>query len=194
MIKMRIKNVCVGMGPIPSMVVLTPISTDIQTEDTQKPEVELGISSERAEELSHSTNMLPIYIGTFDAAAIALSSDEDAHKRPKTHDLLANTIEALGGTLKSVALTRVEGKTFYATITIETPDSALHHIDARPSDAIALALRKQVDILAEESLLEQAGSPDFDAIARDEHKRELSEFHTFLETLSPEDFTSRKDI
>lgn len=194
MIKMRIRNVCVGMGPMPSMVVLAPLEADSQEINSQTPEVELGVSSERASELSQSTNVLPISIGTFDAACIAYSASEDSHVRPKSHELLANTIAALGGTLESVTITRVERKIFYATINVRTTDGALHHIDARPSDAIALALGSKVDILAEESLLEQAGSPDFDAIKRDEHNRELSEFHTFLETLTPEDFTAHKDI
>lgn len=191
---MRIKSVCVGMGPLPSMVVLTPLdSFDQTTKDTQAPEVKLNLSSEDASTLAKTPNMLPIRIGTFDAAAIALSSEDAHHERPKTHDLLSNVICALGGNLVSISINRVEETTFFATLDIKALDGGLHHIDARPSDAIALALRTQTEILVAEDVLEQAGSPDFEAIERNEKASQLKEFHNFVETLNPEDFTIHKD-
>lgn len=194
MIQMRLRNVCVGMGPFPSVVVLQPVS-DLD-EDFDSPEVNVGVPDTESQELFDTPNMLTIKMGTADVASICMAV-EDSHKeeqgRPKTHELLMNVIQALGGELISVSITRAEENTFFATINVKTPDGGFHHIDARPSDAIALALRAQIDIFAAEEMLEQAGSPDFEAIERQAQKHEMEDFHSFVENLSPEDFSSNSD-
>lgn len=190
MIHMRVRNVSVGFGPIPSAITLQAVRAG---EDTPSPEVTMADAASSVESPEENTpHMLPIRMSMADTAAIAAAVEGSA-KRPLTHTLLGNVINALGGELQSVSITRVEGTTFFATLDIKTADGALHHIDARPSDAVALSLQAKVDILVSEELLEQAGSPDFEAIAEDEHERMEEEFHNFVENLSPDDFTVQRD-
>lgn len=192
MIKMRVKSVCVGVGPLPSAVVLQPV--DANQEDSMAPELTISTAQDSQVEASTTPNMLPISIGMADASGICAAAQDDCPtERPLTHKLLANTIQALGAKLVSVSINRVEGKIFFASLNIETPDGAMHHIDARPSDAITIALYEDIDIFADETVLERAGSPDYEAIERQERKRQESEFHTFVENLSPEDFIVHKD-
>lgn len=165
MIRMNIKNLMVGGGPIPSGIVLTPSDED-----------------------KSSLSELPIRIGMVDAINIGTGIDTTDHTRPLTHDLLANVISLMGGTLKSVCISRVEGNTFFATLNVEDAQGGMHAIDARPSDAIALAVRTGIDIFASEDVLMRAGSPDFEAIEADENELKAAEFHEFLQTLRPEDF------
>lgn len=191
MIKMYVKSVCVGVGPIPSAVVLQPVDA----EHEENNEVKLTITSTQdSENLESTPNVLPISLGMADAASICAAAEKNCPtERPVAHKLLANVIEALGATLVSVSIDRVDGQTFYAALNIQTSDGALHHIDARPSDVIAVALFENVDILVSEDLLEQAGSPDYEAIERQERKRQAIEFHDFVENLSPEDFVAHRD-
>lgn len=191
MIRMRVKNVCVGFGPIPSGITLQAASEPCDGQN--QPEVSVGVTPEESEGKQDVTpNVLPLRIAVADAAAIA-AAVESSNERPLTHTLLNNTIKALGGRLESVSITRVEHTTFFATLDIKTNDGAFHHIDARPSDAVALALSADVPIMASEELLAQAGSPDFEAIEKQEQEKLKEEFHDFVETLSPEDFIVRKD-
>lgn len=198
MIRMRVKNISVGFGPIPSAVTLQAISQNEEAlESPSEPEVIMQTTTqstqdENTQKESSALNMLPIRMSMADTAAIA-AAVESRRARPLTHELLSNTIEMLGGKLVSVSITRAENTTFYATLDIESSGTTLLHVDARPSDAIALALQNKVDILASEELLEQAGSLDFEAIAAEEHERQAEEFHDFVETLNPEDFSVHKD-
>lgn len=167
MIRMRVKDIVVGKGSTPSAVVLLP-------EDRQ------------------TANALPINVGPVEASCIGAGLGRCRPRRPMTHDLLANVIDVLGGTLESVSLTRVKGATFFATLDIRLSSGETHHVDARPSDAIALAVRAKAPILANEQLLEQAGSPNLEAIAADERAKEAKAFHTFVEDLTPDDFKTNK--
>ena len=167
MIRMRVKDIVVGKGSTPSAVVLLP-------EDRQ------------------TANALPINAGPVEASCIGTGLGRRQPRRPMTHDLLANVIDVLGGTLESVSLTRVKGATFFATLDIRLASGEAHHVDARPSDAIALAVRTKAPILANEQLLEQAGSPNLEAIAADERAKEAKAFHTFVEDLTPDDFKTNK--
>lgn len=192
MIRMHVRNVVVGCGPIPSGITLQAINEAAENNDgTFEVSVTMGVDAPE-ERLESTPNMLQLHIGMADAAAIA-AAVEHGNERPLTHELLAHTIEALSGKLLSVSITRVEATTFFATLDVKTPDGAIHHIDARPSDAIALALNSEVDILASEDLLEQAGTPDFEAIEHQEHERQVEEFHNFVESLNPEDFSVHRD-
>jgi bifunctional DNase/RNase len=98
---------------------------------------------------------LPIIIGAFEAQAIALEIEGIKPPRPLTHDLLKNVIDNLGASIIEVIIDELKENTFYAKIIIEV--SALtNEIDARPSDAIALAVRAQSPIYATESVMESA--------------------------------------
>jgi bifunctional DNase/RNase len=98
---------------------------------------------------------IPICIGQFEGMAILRGLENLPQPRPWTHDLLAATLEELGAEVKHIALTNVENNTFYAVIVVES-QGATHRIDARPSDALALAALKKVPIMAEEALLGMA--------------------------------------
>jgi uncharacterized protein len=99
---------------------------------------------------------LTIWIGADVADAIALKLQDVAVPRPQTHDLLANAIGDLGGTIKSVIVNDLKDDTFFAKIVVEQDGRTLE-IDSRPSDAIALAVRADVPIYAAEDVLERAG-------------------------------------
>jgi bifunctional DNase/RNase len=97
---------------------------------------------------------IPICIGQFEGMAILRGLENLPQSRPSTHDLLAATLEELGAKVKHLTLTdwKEENQTFYAAIEVES-HGATHRIDARPSDALALAVLKKVPIMAEEALL-----------------------------------------
>ena len=114
--------------------------------------------------------------------------DPQKDHRPMTHDLLKSALEALGAELLSVRITKVSGTTFYAQLVLRAADGSEHLVDARPSDAIALAVRCDVKILADEAVLETASMLDFKGVREAEQAAEMAEFHKFVENLSPEDF------
>lgn len=98
--------------------------------------------------------MLPIWVGPFEANAIAAELRGDAFPRPLTHDLLRNVIETLGYELAQVSVTRLQESTYYALLHLKGPAGALE-IDCRPSDAIALALRTDAPIYVAEEVLQE---------------------------------------
>jgi len=88
-----------------------------------------------------SDTMLPIWVGAYEANAIALEIEKISPPRPMTHDLLRNLIKELGLLVERVVVTRLQDNTFFAEIEMRNSDGDLMRLDARPSDAIALALR-----------------------------------------------------
>ncbi|MCI1665803.1 MAG: bifunctional nuclease family protein [Atopobiaceae bacterium] len=168
MIRMDIETVLVGGGPVASLVVL-------------KPHNPKGLGEVGA---------LPIRIGAVEASAIGMGIDPEKTDRPMTHDLLVSTVSALGAEIKSVSVVRVEGTTFFAQVNLVGSDGSHVSIDARPSDAIALAVRIKAPIFASEEVMTTAACPDFHAVKADEQAHELEEFHDFVESLSPEDFST----
>ena len=99
---------------------------------------------------------LPIMIGAFEAQAIAMALENIVPPRPLTHDLLKSVIDNLGGTVLEVVVTELREGTFYGQIIIDTAGFT-NEIDARPSDAIALALRVGAPIYVSENVMQQAG-------------------------------------
>ena len=100
---------------------------------------------------TQTDKLLPIWIGVNEASAIAMEVKGVAAARPLTHDLLKNTIEAMGGRLARVEITELKEQTFFARLYIAL-DGRVVEIDARPSDSIALALKTKSPLFAEESL------------------------------------------
>ena len=164
--RMDIESVVVGSGPLPSLVVLRP-----RDEQDGSPELQL-----------------PIRIGSIEATAISMGVSPREGRRPMTHDLLASSIEALGAQCARVRIVGVEGTIFFAQVELLREDGEQVLVDARPSDAIALAVRAEAPVFAEEDVLSVAALPDFRSVEKDEQERELAEFHEFVESLSPEDF------
>lgn len=122
---------------------------------------------------------VPIWIGAPEATAIAYAQQGVEPPRPLTHDLMATVISALGRTLETVHITSVEENVFYAELRFDQGVV----ISARPSDAIALALRTGTQILAPESLLEEVG-----ITMAVEEEDEVERFREFLDQVSAEDF------
>jgi uncharacterized protein len=131
---------------------------------------------------------LPIWIGTVEAAAIASAQQGMLPPRPLTHDLLKNVLDALSAPLEAVQITQLRDSVFYADLVFANGA----RVSARPSDAIALAMRVGVSIFADESVLTEAGVtlPEEDAPEEVQAETEVERFREFLDTISPEDFAS----
>ena len=93
-----------------------------------------------------SDTMLPIWVGAYEANAIALEIEKIAPPRPMTHDLLRNLLTQLGVQVERVVVTRLQDNTFFAEIEMRNSEGSLMRLDSRPSDAIALALRADCPI------------------------------------------------
>jgi bifunctional DNase/RNase len=111
-----------------------------------------------------SETVMPIWVGIFEANAIAIEIEKVAAPRPMTHDLTRNLIHSLNGQLERVVITELRDDTFYATLWVRQDDQPVT-IDARPSDAIALALRADCPIYVSEQVMQSAklntsGPPD----------------------------------
>lgn len=114
-------------------------------------------------------NFLPIWVGVFEANAIALQLEGIRTPRPMTHDLLKQAIGQLDGLVDRVVITRLHENTFYAEIHILVGGRPVV-VDSRPSDAIALALRTSSPVFVEEEVLEKSQSQDDTAEAQS-HER-----------------------
>jgi uncharacterized protein len=99
---------------------------------------------------------LPIWIGPWEASAIAMKLQGLTPERPLTHDLFATTLEELGVRVDRVVISDLSDETFHARLILEGPGRHVE-VDARPSDALALAVRTGVRIFAADSVLDQAG-------------------------------------
>ena len=128
--------------------------------------------------------VLPIWIGIFEANAIALELRKINTARPMTHDLILNIIRGLGAEATKIVVTELKDNTFYATIHITTKKGEVE-IDSRPSDAIALALRVNTPIYVVEEVITQAGRHDEET--KPEEKTD-DDFMKWLEKLDPDDF------
>ena len=138
---------------------------------------------------------LPLWIGTAEATAISLALEGVDPPRPLTHDLLANVIDHLGGQVTSVSVSELVDGTFYATINFLNHDS----ISARPSDAVALAVRNGVPVFVAQDVIDFAGmdlaiDDDFEPGdggfgETDMSQEELDKFRAFLDDIQPDDFS-----
>ena len=152
---------------------------------------------------------LPIWIGPAEADAIAVRLQEVAVARPLTHDLLRSIIETLGGNISHILVNDLSNDTFFARIILDVNGRSLE-IDARPSDAIALAVRAKVPIYADEAVLDKAGvildkegaatpagaqageaAEPVGQVAPEELEK-LSPFRDFIDSLDLDDFDKRK--
>lgn len=130
--------------------------------------------------------MLPIFIGGPEATAIALAHQGVEPPRPMTHDLFAQTLDAMEVTVERVVITELRERTFFAELHMRSPGEA-KVMSARPSDAIALAVRLGIPIYAEDELLAEVGyseSPDVEP----EAEEVVEDFKDFLDNVNPEDF------
>ncbi len=148
---------------------------------------------------------LPIWIGPFEAEAIAMELQSMASARPLPYDLIKTIIGDMGGVVQQVLVTELSQDVFYARIVIDQ-DGKTIEIDSRPSDAIALAVRVKVPILVDESVMDKAGvTLEQDSDEEDDNipERErtgdvpagsdLSVFRDFINSLDFDDFEKRRD-
>jgi bifunctional DNase/RNase len=122
---------------------------------------------------------LPIWIGAVEATAIAFAQQGVVPPRPLTHDLLRDVLEAFGRSLAQVRITDLDDGVFFATLVFDDGTE----VGARPSDAIALALRTGAGIVGADTVLDEAG-----IVIPDEDEDEVEKFREFLDQISPEDF------
>jgi bifunctional DNase/RNase len=157
-----------------------------------------------------TSRYLPIWIGAAEADAIAVKLQGTAVLRPLTHDLMQSVIDKLGGKVNSIIVRDLQKDVFFAKIVINR-DGEQMEIDSRPSDAIALAVRAQVPIFAEEDVLDRGGvwldketgkpvttdaeqptSPEGKQIIDEEMKRKASAFYDYINKIDLDDFGKHK--
>ena len=130
--------------------------------------------------------ILPIWVGVFEANAIALQMENVQTPRPMTHDLLKNVIEDLSAAVERIVVTDLKENTFYAVIHLRTDGRGVV-VDARPSDAIALALRAGAPIYVEETVIESARS-----VEASKDSMDVGRLQKWLENLSDEELGKYK--
>ena len=130
--------------------------------------------------------VLSIWVGIFEANAIALQIENVSTSRPMTHDLLRNIITDLDGSVDRVVVSDLKDNTFFAIVHLTVRGERIA-VDARPSDAIALALRTRSPILVEESVIDNAKTVDFTAEPGDNAR-----LQKWLESLDPEELGKYK--
>lgn len=194
MIRVDIESIMMANGPMPSLVVLREREGALHEESPLRA--------------------LSIQTGAFEAAAIGKGIDGDAPARPITHDLLLNTVQSLGGRVERVEISRMDAPVFYATVVLESsagneagaacesqdstcePGGAVRSadatpaeikIDARPSDALALAVRSNAPIYVEDDVMNRAGSAGPIAAPQDS-EQDLDSLDDLIKNLTPDDF------
>ena len=151
---------------------------------------------------------LPIWIGPFEAEAIAMELQGVSAARPLPYDLIKSIISDMGGTVQEILVTDLAQDVFYARIVIDQ-DGRRVEIDSRPSDAIALAVRSDVSIFVDESVMERAGvvlDPDAEGDSDEESAsseespaesaaddEDLTVFRDFINSLDLDDFDRKRE-
>jgi len=128
------------------------------------------------------SNVLPIWVGVYEANAIALEIEKVSTPRPMTHDLIRNLLIGFGAGIKKVVVNELKDDTFFAVIWVDR-DGELMSVDSRPSDALALALRLDCPIFVDESVLRSAKT----ASAMSDKLNTNAELRKYLESLGDED-------
>ena len=137
------------------------------------------------------TRFLPIWVGAVEATAIAFAQQGLEANRPLTHDLIRDLLDHTDITLTSVHITALRDGVFFADLHLRNSDGALEPLSARPSDAIAIALRTKSNILVTGDLLDEVGIDIPEQVASDATAagdKELEAFREFLDGVNPEDF------
>lgn len=129
--------------------------------------------------------VLPIFIGGPEATAIAFALEEVETPRPMTHDLMKDLLDELGAQIERVVVTELRDATFFAEI-VFTVAGTVHSVSARPSDAVALAVRYGAPVFAEEVVLDAAGRVPGEGAPEEI----VEQFKEFIEQVNPDDFAS----
>ncbi len=130
---------------------------------------------------------LPIWVGIFEANAIALELEKIATPRPMTHDLIKNILESLDAQVARVVVTDLRENTFYAVLHLKL-GTAEYTVDSRPSDAIALALRVAAPIFVDEDVFPKAGKMEVSKEGEPMKTDDPEQLREWLQNIKPEDF------
>jgi len=135
-------------------------------------------------------NFLPIWIGMFEAAAIAMELQEFKAPRPMTHDLLTRIVESMNGTILRIVINEILDNTFYAIVEIQIKDDSkkIIKIDSRPSDALAIAVRTKSPIFVSEAVMVKAKM-----VNAEKDEEESKNFKNFIDNINPDDFAKYFD-
>ena len=168
MVPITVQTLIMSSAPSPSIIVLKP------TEDLHQ---------------EGKSRIVPIWIGAAEATQVGAALERTKFLRPMTHDLFLDALTNLDASIDHVLISNVKGSTFFARLALRQ-GARLIDLDARPSDAIALAVRQGAPLYIDEGVLERASFPCIVKEPFDDpsSKQELEEFHRFLEHVSPEDF------
>ncbi len=128
---------------------------------------------------------LPIWVGAFEASAIALELSNIKTPRPMTHDLIISILKNLDVSIDAIEVCDLRDNTFYAYLNLKYLKNKIIKVDSRPSDAIAIAVREKCKILTAEHVLNQAG------LQIQTIEDEVKKFRNFLDNVSPEDFDQK---
>lgn len=137
---------------------------------------------------AEASDLLPIWVGVYEANAIAMEIEKIATQRPMTHDLLRNILNGLSCSVAKVVVNKLKDDTFYAIIWLKL-NGRLISIDCRPSDALALALRTDSPIFVEEDVIKTS---KVEAKTKDKEKSSDVELKRWLENLNGEDLGKYK--
>ncbi|BDI23685.1 bifunctional nuclease family protein [Herbiconiux sp. L3-i23] len=136
--------------------------------------------------------LLPIWIGEQEATSILIAIEGAVPPRPLSHDLIRSLVDAFGAQIDRVEVTRIEDGTFYAEITVQTPIGR-RVLDARPSDAIAVASRTGASLFVADAVFDDAGIPGSLIATEQDDDSAVEEFRDFIEHVEPEDFEGPAD-
>ncbi len=136
-------------------------------------------------------DVLPIWIGLLEASSIATALENIETPRPMTHDLVKNILDNLGVKVLKIEVNDLKDNTYYALIHLDVNKKRMV-IDARPSDAIAIALRTSAPIFVEESVIQRSAKIDLATQKGDKVVTDTSDWEDILENLSQDDFGKYK--
>ena len=131
------------------------------------------------------SRIVPVWVGPAEAMQLGMAVEHMRTPRPLTHDLMLDALTNLDARIDHAVINDVKGTTFFAKLYLKQGDRMIE-LDARPSDAIALAIREDAPIYIDERTLDEGSYPYI--IGEDAAESEIEEFHSFLENISPEDF------
>ncbi|HOG08355.1 MAG: bifunctional nuclease family protein [Syntrophales bacterium] len=134
---------------------------------------------------------IPIWIGLFEASAIATEMEKISFARPMTHDLLNEILKTLDVQVTRVEINDLRNNTFFANIFV-VREGRDYVIDSRPSDALALALRARAPIFVEQKVIDKSRNVDFGSKGTDQDQLQEEKLKEFLENMSPEEFGKYK--
>lgn len=130
--------------------------------------------------------VLPIWIGELEATSILIAVQGSDVPRPLAHDLMRSLLESAGARVQRVEIARLDEGTYFAEVTLALADG-IRTVDARPSDAVALAARAGAELRVADAVMEEAGVPDMTGDDEDAQER-IEEFTRFLDEVDPDDF------